>query len=279
MASSEMMIAIIAGFLQGIFEWLPISSEGNITAILTVLGSSPGAAVRFSLFLHIGTALAALTYYRTTLIEILSIVPQWRPDSAFTRPSARLSFLGLATVSSGVVALIAFSVLEAVVSQVAGGLLVAVIGVLLVVTGLFELRTRSVRHGQNELPPDSEKIPTPQDAVLIGILQGLAILPGISRSGTTVGGLLLRGYSGYQSFQLSFILSIPASIGAGLLVLLGNEGIILTSIESAFVAIVVSAGVGYLSIDLLMKIVRRVSFGIVCLAIGLIAIAGGVLLL
>ena len=81
---SELVLAVLIGVLQGIFEWIPISSEGVITLFLTtVIGVSPRAAVRLALFVQAGTILSVLVYYRDDLIEVLIGLPSWRPQAAF----------------------------------------------------------------------------------------------------------------------------------------------------------------------------------------------------
>lgn len=277
----EVVIALLVGVLQGVFEWLPISSEGNVAALLTLVGSSPGTAIQYSLFLHVGTAIAATVYYRDVLGDVMAEIPTWRPAHAFSPSMARLSFLGVATVVSGVVALVAYSALERIVSSIAGGMFVALIGVLLVGTGVFQLRADETAaiHDRKGSEEAQKRPPSAADAVLVGFLQGLAILPGVSRSGTTVGALLLRGYSGPTSFQLSFVLSIPASLGAGLLVLLDGGRAALGGVIPAVVALGSSAIVGYLAIGILMRVVERVSFGAVCIGLGLLAFGGGILVL
>ena len=282
-AVRDLIVALVAGVLQGIFEWLPISSEGNVAALLTLVGATPGGAVRYSLFLHLGTALAATVYYREIVGELVAELPDWRPSKAFSASASRLPFLGVATVVSGVVGLVAYSALEHVVSALAGGAFVAAIGVLLVGTGLFQWRAESrgsTHDGSGEVSGSkaAEDLGI-VDGVLVGVLQGLAILPGVSRSGTTVGALLLRGYSGPTSFQLSFVLAIPASVGAGVLVLLDDSAAMAGGLIPALVALAASAVVGYLAIGALMGVVERVSFGTVCLGLGGVAILGGVLLI
>ena len=136
---SEVVIALVVGVLQGIFEWLPVSSEGNVTVVLTALGSDPTAAVQYSLFLHIGTALAATVYYRDTLAEVGWTLSDLRPDDPFRDETATLSFLVLATLASGIVGIAAYVAIEGLVSELTGGAAVALIGVLLVATGILQL--------------------------------------------------------------------------------------------------------------------------------------------
>ena len=260
-------LALVIGILQGIFEWLPISSEGNITLYLTVVENvSPAVAVQLSLFLHAGTALSALAYYRDEVAALLGEIPNWRPNRAFDRDRSELTFLVVATLATGVVGLPALVVLEELVSQLAGGAFVALIGALLIVTGLVQrgVEGRGGRRGTPDLV----------DAVLVGGLPGLAILPGVSRSGTTASALLLRGHDGPSSFRLSFLLSIPAALGAGAVTTL-SDGIPAISPAMAGVALATSAVVGYLTIGALMRLVERVSFWLVCVGLGALAVLGG----
>jgi undecaprenyl-diphosphatase len=261
------VVAVVIGIVQGVFEWLPISSEGNITLALTAMGRAPEDAVAFALFLHLGTALSATVYYREDLWAVVQTLPSWRPGDAFGEGTATLSFLGVATLASGVVGIAAYSTLDAVLSEVTGGLFIVLVGVLLVATGVFQRASAARSLGGRETP-------TLVDAMLVGAGQGLAILPGISRSGTTTGLLLLRGYEGERSFELSFLLSIPAAVGGGLLAV-GDTGLSGVTPVSAVVALAVSAIVGYATIDALMRVVARVSFWAVCVGLGGLAVLGG----
>jgi len=267
---TESLLAFLLGVLQGVFEWLPISSEGNVSMALTALGRSPESSVRLALFLHLGTALAATVYYRRSIAEVLATVPAWRPRDAFAAGTAETSFLGVATVASGVVGAAGYAVLEEAVSALSGGAFVALIGLLLIATGVLQ-RTAAGGDGV------SARRPTAFDAVLVGALQGLAVLPGVSRSGTTTSALLLRRYEGEQAFRLSFLLSIPAALGAGLIVVLDVGGVPSVAPTAGAIALATAAVVGYATIDALMRIVRRVSFWGVCVGLGGLAVIGGAL--
>ena len=267
----SLLVAAIVGALQGIFEWLPISSEGNLTVILSWLGSDPAEAVALALFLHLGTALSATVYYRSEIKTELRTLRGWRPGRAQTDAYARTTFLGVATLASGAVGIAAFFALEAVVSALTGGAVVVAIGVLLVATGVFQRLSADVDRTVRRPPGIGT-------AVLVGVAQGLAILPGISRSGTTTGVLLLRGHDGPTSFRLSFLLSIPAAVGGGLIAGFDTD---LAGITPAggVVALASAAFVGYLTIDALVRLVDRVPFWGVCLGLGGLAIVGGLLVI
>jgi len=269
---NETLIAVLLGIVQGILEWLPVSSEGGVAIVVTGLtGASPAVATRFALFLHAGTALSALAYYRTEVAAVLREVPSWRPRTAFDRDRADLSFLALATLATGVTGLPAYVLLDALVNDLTGGAFVALVGGLLILTGLLQRFAESVTF-------DPRATPDWLHAILVGALQGLAILPGVSRSGTTVSALLLRGHEGESSLRLSFLLSIPAALAANVLVLV-DDGVPAISPSAAVLALAVSAVVGYLTVGALVALVRRVPFWAVCVGFGSLGVFGGALLI
>ena len=252
------LLALLVGLVQGVLEWLPVSSEGGVALVVAVLaGESAFDATQFALFLHAGTAAAALAFYRDEAVGLLEAAPSWRPRDAFGADRADLTFYGVASLVSGVVGLSVYAALAAV-------------GLLLVATGLVQ--RAADRWGLGE-----RATPDAVDAVVVGVCQGLALLPGVSRSGTTVSALLLRGHEGERALQLSFLLSIPASLGAGLLVVL-DDGVPTIPLAQAVLALGVSAVVGYLTVGALVALVRRVAFWSVCVGFGALAVVGGGLL-
>jgi len=263
-----LVLAVLLGVVQGVLEWLPVSSEGGVALALSlVTGESGGVSTRFALVLHAGTAVAAVAYYRGELFDIARDAPDWRPRAAFETTNADLSFLGVATLTSGLVGIGVYLLFREVVSELAGGGFAAAVGALLVVTGVVQRVAETYGLGEREWPD-------PLDAVLVGAMQGLALLPGVSRSGTTVSVLLLRGHDGEGALRLSFLLSIPASLGAGLLVVL-SDGVPAVSPLAAVLALVASAVVGYLTVGALVALVRRVAFWGVCVGFGALAVASG----
>ncbi|KYH26800.1 undecaprenyl-diphosphatase [Halalkalicoccus paucihalophilus] len=266
MTLREILVAVAAGVVQGFVEWLPISSSGNLSLFLTALGTAPDIAVRLALFLQMGTTLSATIYYRGTIRDAIANAPGWRPRRAFADANAETSFIIVATAMTGLVGIPIYITLIDLASDLTGGAFVALIGFLLVLTGLLQRATDAVSLGDRGTP-------SLVDAILVGAFQGVTILPGISRSGTTASVLLFRGYEGPAAFRLSFLLSIPAGIGAGLLIL-ADDGLPTTGLE-ALVALAVSAVVGYAMIDAIMRVVNEVAFWFVCVVLGGLAVLGG----
>jgi undecaprenyl-diphosphatase len=180
-------------------------------------------------------------------------------------------FYFIATVTSGVVGIAAYASLVEFVTALTGSAIVICIGVLLIAMGVFQAVTSTVSSNKT-------REPTVGDAVLVGIAQGVAILPGVTRSGMTTGTLLLRGHDGPAAFRYSFILSIPAALGGGLLGGL-ETGISGFAFSVALAAFVTAALVGLVSIEFLIRIVERVAFSVVCLLLGTATVLGGVVVL
>lgn len=264
----ELLVAVVAGFIQGIFEWLPISSQGNLSVFFTAVGESADVALQLSLFLHLGTTLAAAVYYREDLGLAVSDLPEWRPRRAFEDPHAEPSFIVVATATTGLVGIPLYVLAVDVASDVSGAVFIVAIGLLLVLTGVLQLASDAVGLGEREEP-------SLRDAVIVGAAQGLSILPGVSRSGMTTSALLFEGYDAPAAFRLSFLLAIPAGVGGAALTMADVGGLPEIGLWSALIALGVSAIVGYLVIGALLAIVERVPFWAVCFGLGGLAILGG----
>lgn len=264
----ELVVAIAAGIVQGVVEWLPVSSQGNLSLFLTLIGTAPDDALQLALFLQFGTTLSSAVYYRSDIAESFQTIPDWRPRSAFDGDNALPSFIVVACLATGLIGLPLYIVAVDFASELSGGVFIAAIGVLLVATGVAQIVSESVSLADRHEP-------TLIDAILIGGLQGLAILPGVSRSGITTSGLIFRSYEAPAAFRLSFLLSIPTGIGAGMLILVTEGGVPGVGLAPAVVALVTSAIVGYVTIGALMRIVEQIPFWLVCFGLGGLAIVGG----
>lgn len=264
----DLVVAVVVGVLQGIVEWLPVSSQGNLALVLTALGSDPEIAFQLALFFQLGTTLSAASYYRAEITTTLSVAPTWRPQTAFDGETRLVSFVLLASVCTGFVGIPVYMLAVDAASELTGGVFITVIGGLLLLTGVAQLAFESMSLGKREQP-------TLRDSILVGAVQGLTILPGVSRSGTTTSVLLFRNYDAPAAFRLSFLLSIPASLGGATLTLAGAGGLPGIGLGPALLALTTSAVVGYVAIDGLLTVVERVPFWTVCFGLGGLAIVGG----
>lgn len=256
-----MFESIFLGIIQGITEWLPVSSEG-VTAIVISSFSDRNfpEAVAYALWLHVGTALSASVVFRG---EIFGLFRDFM--TAPRQRSNLFMFLLIASVVSGIVAIPILIVLERLSSYV-GISAMAVVGILMLITGGIQLRKLGA--GVRAMDDVSST-----DAVLVGFVQGLCILPGLSRSGLTIAVLLLRQIDRRDVLVTSFLMSIPASIGAGIYILV-TEDIVIggEQILGALVAFLV----GLATIKILLRFSERVSFGLFMTLVGIFIVSGAI---
>ena len=246
--------SLIVGIVQGITEWIPISSEGMTSLVLTQgFNSSLQEAIIIAIWLHLGTLLAAIIYFRKDIIQILK-----KRDEVFT-------FLAISTIITVLVGgpIIIF-ILDSVVFSGQGIMLL--IGVLLIITGLVLFFSKNIT--------PSKRKPSKIDAIIAGIAQGFAVLPGLSRSGLTLSALLFRRYDATSAIRLSFLMSIPAVAIAGLWALTKSSTFSPIEAGSALMAAFIF---GLLTISVMLKIARKVNFSIFVLFIGILSIIAGFL--
>ncbi|MEX2598954.1 MAG: undecaprenyl-diphosphate phosphatase [Dehalococcoidia bacterium] len=262
MSSSEAITAVLLGIVQGIVEWLPISSQGAVTAVRSFLVDTTLAeAAAFGLWIQLGTTLSVLVVYNRDLRGLLKEIAA-RP----IRISPLLAFLVTATAVGVLIALPLYLVLEDA-SGVFGGFAMIVIGGFMLITAATQIRQRLAgQRLRNDL--------SFMDAVLVGAAQGLAVMPGLSRSGLTIAMLLGRRFDRQEALNLSFLLSLPASFGAAMFVGL-RSGLI--SSGEALLAALVAGIVGLFTIRGMLYLATRVNFGIFVLIIAVLLILSGLL--
>ncbi|MQG02292.1 MAG: undecaprenyl-diphosphate phosphatase [SAR202 cluster bacterium] len=253
-----MLESILLGLIQGITEWLPVSSEGLVTASATfLLDKSLEDAIGISLWLHLGTALAALLSFK---VEILKLTKGFIGNPSCLKGEIGFLFLGTAVSALIGLPLLLFAgeIFQSDPTKNGTQIFTALIGIFMIVTGVILLRSK--RTGKRKRN-DSGTI----DAMLTGTAQGFSVLPGLSRSGLTVSVLLARGMDRRDALTLSFLLSIPAAIGASLYTVF-SSGIILS--PEHFVAVGVSFITGLVTIRILLKLADRINFGIFVISVG-----------
>ena len=266
---------IILAILQGLFEWLPISSSGQVMIVsINFLGISPEKAFSLSIWMHLGTAIAVLIKLRKDYIQIIkSVIPgKFEVDKSDIKKRNWLIFatIGTAITAIPLYLLFKFIILEGF-NALQGDVLTLAISGLLIVTGIVLLIFRR-KFGKKTIKSVSDR-ELIKDSSISGLIQGIAILPGISRSGFTVSTILFEKYDQDQSLKLSFLMSVPvifASIGMDIIF---GEGSVFGTIDIFTILIItaVSFIVGYLSIELLLKIAQKINFSYFCILYGVMS--------
>lgn len=247
-----MLEAIVLGAIQGIVEWLPLSSEGmTVLAQIHLFGASDlSRAVSLSLFLHLGTLLAAVVYFRRDIIRLARSLFHWKEVDESTK--AFVVFLVIVTIISGVFGfalLLSLEYAEAVLTLSARGLTLLIALALLATSILLWTR----REGFEKR---TEKDLSFLHSLLVGVGQGLSVIPGLSRSGTTISILLLSRIEERDALRISFIASIPLVFAGA--IYLAIDGVVV-GVE-VIVGLIVAFVVGLGTIKLLMKIAKRIDF-------------------
>jgi undecaprenyl-diphosphatase len=241
--------AIVLGIVQGLAEFLPISSSGHLVLVPWLLGW-PEHGLTFDLALHLGTSVALLAYFARDWIVLATAVL-----AGLTDPKARQSdewrlawLIVVGCIPAGIVGVLFEDTIEATVRQP------ALIASLLIVFGLVLLAAD--RLGKRDRPLAEINL---TDALAIGFAQVLALAPGVSRSGITLTAGLFRGLDRVAAARYSFLLSAPITIAAALFKLrvLLKEPLTASQTASFLAGIVVAAVVGALAIGLLLRYLQR----------------------
>ena len=262
----DIVQGLILGAVQGVAEWLPISSEGICTLVLVnFFQMGFKQAVYQSIWLHAGTLCAALAYYRQEVWDLSKHLPAYfrdLRDSFALPPGDTINYLIIATAVScalgGPLLLFGLDQIE-----LPGAVLSALIGLLLIITGVVQ------KLAQSSSASNLVRSVGWKESLVTGIAQGFSVLPGISRSGMTISTLLFFRYSGAQALKLSFLLSIPAVFIAELAILVTGK----VSLGAGDIAGIISSfAVGLLSIYVIMKLAARIPFWGICIFFGLLSL-------
>ena len=242
--------AVILGLVQGLAEFLPISSSAHLVLAPWVFGwSDPGLS--FDVALHVGTLVAVLWYFRAEWVKLTqSAIALLRTRKADTEDKRRFLYLVIATIPAAIGGILLEDYAETTFrSPALMAVTLMVMGVVLWAVDRYAVKDRAL---------SSLGL---RDAVLIGLAQVLALVPGVSRSGSTMTAGRALGFDRQSAAVFSFLMSMPVTAAAALLKvpdLLRTEGI-----TSTLVAGVISAGVSsWLAIAVLLRYVSRHSFGV-----------------
>ena len=269
----SLLSAIFLGLVQGITEFLPISSSGHLAIAQQLLNSSVGAEVPgfFDVLLHLGTLFAVFAAYwediKDMVVELFCGVRDLARHSTPTPvPPARRMILLIIVATLPLFVIVPF---EDQIDALSGNLYF--VAAALIVTGFLLFLSDRVPKGRK-----TAKNATLKDAIAVGIGQAIATCPGISRSGTTITVGCLVGYERSFAVRFSFLMSIPAILGANILSLKdAMETVIWADLPVYLVGVAVAAVSGYACIRLLKMIAAKGKFGAFayyCWAVGLVTL-------
>ncbi len=243
--------AFILGAVQGIAEWLPVSSQGLLVlAQFHFWSADLESAVELALFLHLGTFFAALVYFRKEVARLFKALFDFNRQDQETQNL--LLFLIVATLISGGLGIVLLRFIIYFVSflDLATKSINLLIAILLLGTGILLLKAKA--KGTRTLKDLGKK-----DWIVLGLAQAFAALPGFSRSGLTVSVLLLRKYGEDLALRFSFLLSLPIVLAGNILLNLKIKNFQVPYLIALFSSFVF----GILTIDVLIKSSRKVNFG------------------
>lgn len=241
-----MIKTLILGIVQGFTEFLPVSSSGHLAILENILGMSE--PMTLAVFLHFGTFIAIIVFFLRPLRALVKGI--------FSGDRQSMIYVG--KIILGTIPIVIAGILfRSWVAEAFNN--IKVVAILLGITGIGVLLTGMVAKREKQV--------TTSSAILIGIGQMLAILPGISRSGMTIAAGMYLGTDPDKAFRFSFLLSIPAVLGANLFELRNLTGI--TNLPELLVGMLCSFASGILALTILRRTVYRKFhfFGIYCLII------------
>lgn len=281
--------SVFLGLIQGLTEFLPVSSSGHLSIMKQIFNMDTGGMF-FDILLHIGTLLAVFVVYYKDIFRMIkegfliigdvfvnALVFCGNKKNHTDNPYRRIVhnsyrkfvvLLLVSTIPTGIIGVAAASLVEAAEQM----LIIPGIGLVLTSILLFVA----------DRVPNGDKTPknvTYTNAFGIGICQGIATLPGLSRSGTTITACLLSGMNRRFAVKYSFIMSIPAILGALVFKITDVKWSALKSsdILNYAVGTLVAAVVGYICIKTMLVVVRKkkfMIFSVYCLILGLLSIGG-----
>ena len=281
--------AIFLGIIQGLTEFLPVSSSGHLAIAQNIFEIDTGGSMLFDIMLHVGTLAAVFVAYRKDIVRMIREaicicidigantkiwISNRKNDEALrykriihNNYRKFVVLILVSTIPTGVIGYAAKNLVEAAsATLIVPGVCLLLTGVLLVVADFTE---------------DGKKIPRDvsyTNGFFIGIAQGISTLPGLSRSGTTITACLVSGFDKRFAVKYSFLMAVPAVLGASVLEIKDAvaEEITGNLVLCCVIGAVVAGLVGYVCIKVMLSIVRKKKFkcfAIYCLVLGVAAIA------
>ena len=260
-----MLKTLILGAVQGLCEFLPVSSSGHLALFQIFMGFDDGM-LTFDILLHFATLLAVVIYFRRDIVKIISdwfggfVSSEKRKASGWSYGWAIIT----ATIATALIGLVLNSTAESFSEN-------------LKLVGAGEIFTGLVLVSIPFLSKKRLNSPLLKIAIFVGIAQGIAVLPGVSRSGMSIAAGVLMGLGISEAFKFSFLISIPAILGATLLevVKFMKSGSPVFMPEGWLLAAVIAFVLGFLTLDFMRRLVNEKNwayFGVYCLIIGVTAV-------
>ena len=258
----EISQAIFLGIVQGLTEFLPISSSGHLVFFQSLFGMEE-PQLFFDVMLHFGTLLAVLVYFRRDISGIIRGIGSMLTGKRKDEEGIKFFFLILvATIPTGLMGFLFKDWFESLFSKP------KIVGGMLLITGVILMLTRLKKNEGKSI----EKMKW-IDALLIGVAQGIAIIPGISRSGATISMGLFCGLNRELAGRFSFLLSIPAILGATLLEFKKMDSA--PDIATVLIGTATAFVIGTIALAFLMRLIKAGGlfyFSYYCFGVGLLMI-------
>lgn len=270
-------VSIILGIVQGISEWLPISSKTQVLVASTyLLHLNFQQAYSFGLFMEIGTLAAAVIYFRKELWNLVKVLL----GSKVEMDKKLLIYVVVTTVITGLIGAPLYLIADSITGLTVG-IPMLLLGLVLLADALIIWHSRRKQETANKRKFQDMGM---KDYVLVGIAQGISALPGVSRSGITTSTMLLLNLEADEAFRLSFLIGIFATLAASALTLVASHNNITAAVSAIglaglAIAIVTSAIISLFLIDFLIKIAGKSKIVYLTAGLGVLAIGAGILYL
>ena len=243
--------AVMLAIIQGLTEFLPVSSSGHLVLAQHWFGTFNETNLLYDIMLHLATVMAIMVYFRQDITTLVLGTFGFPTNGQSIFAGEERKTLGLVILASIPTAALGLTI-EQIGIQIIGH--PGLVGGFFILTGivLWIGRGGQVGRGMKDM--------TPIDAIVVGVIQGIAVFPGISRSGATIAGGLWLGFDRELAARFSLLISIPAILGATALEGVKAIGQIQSSLGPFIVGMIVAAVVGYLAISLILRLVRQDRF-------------------
>ncbi len=260
--------SILLGIIQGLTEFLPVSSSGHLAIAQYYMGvEKPGVTLEVTL--HLGTLVAVFIYFRRDIISLFRSFFSWiasivaketagisgEEDARRRRDLAVILGIVLGSIPTGIIGIAGKDWFEGLFDNMSA------VGMFLLVTAALLALAEWLKRRRNARGREAEEIPAPHKSLVIGIFQGAAIAPGISRSGATVSGAMMTGMAPVAAARFSFLLGVPAILGATLITLPEAAAISAWEWPCYVAGFIAAAAVGYMAIAAFIGALRRGGLG------------------